>query len=292
MTGCLVPPPPWTAALVGVFRNAVSLLHSDGALVSIVASADMMEARSFYNSTGFPEFRDGADAMPDGGEREKPPVIYDGRSLKLFSPTCRDFQESTPYAILDFSGSIAWDPRLSVPKQAPLTPGGIIASIDGIERALDRQRLQSRLSEGIHAPGAFANAFKKLEDSPGFPSNLVGFGPGTTPAGDDWLTGYLTALDLCGQSARTAADELRSRLRTMLDRTTAAGRALLLGAVAAVPPHYLLALAHAVSDAASSDSVASKAKLEDAVAAALRHGATSGEDALAGFLAGLYYASR
>jgi len=68
-----------------------------------------------------------------------------------------------------------------------------------------------------------------------------------------------------------------------LTRTGAAGRALLEGALEGAPPAYLVDLALAAADRGPG----APGRLERAVDGALGHGATSGEDALAGFMAGL-----
>jgi hypothetical protein len=162
-----------------------------------------------------------------------------------------------------------------------------------------------RRAEGLHGTGAFAQGFRRLEAHPDFPAVAVGFGPGTTPAGDDWLAGCLVALDLrAGRPARAAAP-LRQKVRDRLEQTTAAGRSLLLGALAGAPPEYLVALAEAAADFVAIAPVAGwdvdanleaeaeigqhpgPGRLRAAVSNCLAHGATSGEDALSGFVYGL-----
>ena len=161
-----------------------------------------------------------------------------------------------------------------------------------------------RRAEGLHGSGLFSQGFRRLEAHPDFPAVAVGFGPGTTPAGDDWLAGCLVALDLRAGGPGLAAPGLRERIRGRLEQTTSAGRALLLGALAGAPPEYLVGLAEAATGlavawlsapAAGMESVAGQtagqaqglARLRDAVSNCLEHGATSGEDALAGFVYGL-----
>jgi len=113
-----------------------------------------------------------------------------------------------------------------------------------------------------------------------FPAALVGFGPGTTPAGDDWLAGYHCAADLVsGRGPGNAEAALRDEIRARLGRTTATGRSLLTGALAGVPPRYLCALVEALAEPCASDD-----ELVDAVESALSHGASSGRDAVDGFL--------
>jgi hypothetical protein len=223
-------------------------------------------------------------------------VCWDGR----FMQACLKGGDGSPFAGLDFEGAKIWDPRKAEPGKSACrlldAPSAQDAMVT-IRRVIGQAHANGRPLEGIHAAGAYASAFARHASADDFPANLVGFGPGTTPAGDDWLAGYLTALDLAAGTrlgegawpgsrdpgsvaARLRAEEMRVLLAGRLGRTTAAGRALLLGVVGGVPPAYLLEISQA---AAAGDAT----HLEESTVRALEHGATSGEDALAGFAAGL-----
>lgn len=116
-----------------------------------------------------------------------------------------------------------------------------------------------------------------------YASRLAGLGPGLTPAGDDWLAGWLIGL-----RSATAMDDTKLSLGigavgcAVVDcarsRTNRLSLALLQAAAdgaVAQPWHHLLA---ALPDADPSP-------LRHAAAEIMRHGATSGSDMLAGFLA-------
>lgn len=321
LIGCLLPPAPWECRLVGAFGRAVSLLHPDGALVSLVGSAGSMEARALAHPAGFGRFAAAAERAQDAVEREPPAaagkrggdapggasvargdggrargvsVTWDGRRLELRAPLGGEAGRIA----LDFSDGRAWDPR--EPRRGPISAEAAAAAIQAIRGALALARAGGRPSEGIHGDGPMAAAFGRLSAAERFPANLVGFGPGTTPAGDDWLAGYLAAADLVAGKPGGAEPELRAAVSAALERTTAAGRALLIGALAGAAPAYLSALAaaarlaesgpgataggHAAEPAAGESGPGA---IEAAVMGALDHGATSGEDALAGFVAGL-----
>ena len=80
--GCLVPPSPWTARIVGVFGKAVSLLHPDGALVSVVGRAEHMEARAMMPAAGWDAFAAGTARALDVATRHEPAMaIWDGTRL-------------------------------------------------------------------------------------------------------------------------------------------------------------------------------------------------------------------
>jgi len=108
--------------------------------------------------------------------------------------------------------------------------------------------------------------------------SLVGLGPGLTPSGDDFVTGYLLAKVIAGESlARAAASSIRSRLGS----TSPAGRTLLSAALDRRFPHYLHEFVEAWAEAKDAEGE------EEAVSKALSHGSTSGTDALAGLVFGL-----
>jgi hypothetical protein len=179
-----------------------------------------------------------------------------------------------------------------------LGAAGLVAA--GVRALLAEAYAAGRRAEGLHGSGAFAAGFRRLEAHPDFPAVAVGFGPGTTPAGDDWLAGCLVALDLRAGGPGNAALSLRQGIRDRLYQTTAAGKALLLGALAGAPPEYLVGLAGAAAEWTSDtpgvmavverqrgDQALLFGSLRAAFSSCLAHGATSGEDALAGFVYGL-----
>ena len=110
---------------------------------------------------------------------------------------------------------------------------------------------------------------KSLEE--GRPEELVGSGPGLTPAGDDFLTGAILASD-----ASVVLD--RARLERVLPGTTPHGRTLLWMALQGRFPAYLVDFIDTVTGNDVSFGAISRA-----VQAACAHGGMSGTDALAGF---------
>lgn len=283
--GCLVPPAPWTARIVGVFGKAVSLLHPDGALVSVVGRAEHLEARAMMPAAGWEAFAAAtARALDAAAGREPAMAVWDGARLV-----------SARAAVLDLAAYEIWDPRphlLSLATCSDDTTRSMVA--DRLAAMLLGAHEAAGTDEGILGSGSMARAFKARLASDRFPVSIVGFGPGTTPSGDDWIAGYLCAADIAGGAPGQAVPEFRDAVRPALDRTTAAGRSLLLGALAGAPPAYLVLLAGAVAAMARAVAAASERDLSGAVLlvaaaldAALRHGATSGEDALTGFVAGL-----
>jgi hypothetical protein len=293
MIGLLVPPSPWSGRLVAVSAKAVSILHPDGALVSVVGSPSAMESRSMMPAEGFSGFAARSarllEASWQKGPKGLPGAGWDGKQL-LLAPALVQARNQGPMdgPVLAFSRSAVWDPRGRLAEAAAgwSPANGILAA--GVALATELRALLAeayaagRRAEGLHGSGAFAAGFRRLEAHPDFPAVAVGFGPGTTPAGDDWLAGCLAALDLRAGVPGKAASQLRQKIRDRLEQTTAAGKSLLLGALAGAPPEYLVGLVEAAAGHAQGF-----AGLRGAVSNCLAHGATSGEDALAGFVYGL-----
>jgi len=186
-----------------------------------------------------------------------------------------------------------WDPRARLASAAARIAGIGAEALDAARGELARQFAAGRPSDGIHVDGPYSRRFRELLEAPEFPLVLVGFGPGTTPAGDDFIAGYLLARNCFypeGYPAKTARSSLD------LSRTTFAGRSLLTQALAGGFPEIYLRLAESVAgiELASAEAGGEdmrgpsvpRARIAGVVSAMLAHGATSGADALAGYLFG------
>jgi hypothetical protein len=105
---------------------------------------------------------------------------------------------------------------------------------------------------------------------------LVGLGPGLTPAGDDWLAGWLLAQHL-NQDLTGLAN-----LSGLADRTTTLSRALLACAAAGEADAAWQALLAALAEVPMT-----KPSIHQSTQTILAHGATSGAAMLIGFCAGV-----
>ena len=114
---------------------------------------------------------------------------------------------------------------------------------------------------------------------------LVGLGPGLTPAGDDWLAGWLLAQHLTGARPDEVCGNRLSGLvdrEIAADRTTTLSRALLTCAAAGEADaawHALLATLAEVP--------MTQLPIYQSTQTILSHGATSGAAMLTGFCAGV-----
>lgn len=289
LTGALVPSAPWTLPFLGVASRAINLLAEDGAAVSIIGDPGNMDARGLCISEMFDDFRVQAlRALEDAREAGTSCLItYDGHSLTLVDGVGKGVGDELRADLVE-----VWDPRLvlelTARRLAGTEPDGwrrlaeLVQGLSATEVAAVSGK--GTPDDGIHGTGVFARMFARLSVRPEFPVNLVGFGPGSTPAGDDWLAGYLMCLDLAAGGPGRADGNLREALTVALGenprRTTSMGMSLLASSVSGMPPAYLVDLAVAMSEG-------NLPALGDAVRKALSHGASSGRDALAGVVAAL-----
>lgn len=262
--GALVPDFPFTGTVQAVYSKAIAVLNERGMLISLVGKSEHMEAFAVNLGSGFEEARmnlkegQKITVCSGAGERWDPRPLLAGVRKEL---SCAD--ESTLEYICD--------------------------TIEHIMRSVWRgDSERAALSkEGIRGEGAFAERFSALEKSPDFPANVVGFGPGTTPAGDDFIAGFFCARTLLEKTESVKTQSIKKAVREKLNSTSLQGRTLLLGLVEGIPPFYLVNIALALaSDSSGEEDEEDEEALIDAVLAALDHGASSGEDALWGFLSG------
>jgi len=115
-------------------------------------------------------------------------------------------------------------------------------------------------------------------------AKLVGLGPGLTPAGDDFIIGWLAGLALRagGHPQREFLQDVCAGIAPLASATTTVSRQHLEDACALAFSERLADLCLAIGDAAPA------AALEAAVAAQLQVGASSGADAAAGVLFALF----
>ncbi len=232
--GVLVPDPATWASVYGLFETVVSFLCEDGYLVSLLDSSVPMEARAL---------------------RCKPGA----------------FSELRKSAVLGSSVFVEIDGWTSVPIWAQEFP----ALPDASAVASGLSVLGSTLAEyrelgSLCGTGIWARKFAELKNRRDFPACVAGMGPGTTPAGDDFIAGWLLAEHVCNPLDRTPVPD------SVFGKTSPAGRTLLYQCLQGQFPELYLEFARAFVSG-------SKDMTEQAATAVTRHGATSGFDALFGF---------
>ena len=281
LAGPLVPREAWEARAEGVFRGAIALAHPDGLWVTILRSREDMEPRGIWPG---PEAFDALAGLAVPGR----PVVFSGGADPFLA---------APGGTLRIGPLESWDPRPeladAVAAFREAGPSAPSAAAELIRAAL----AADGYTEGLHGDGPFGRRFAELRKEPGFPCNLAGFGPGTTPAGDDFLAGWCLGGILRGEGESV----LRRFAGIDGSRTTVPGRTLLAGAARGLFPAYLVRLASALAAAVSGgagparaggrDGPDARRGREDILAAAARaafsHGASSGRDAMSGLMEGV-----
>jgi len=109
---------------------------------------------------------------------------------------------------------------------------------------------------------------------------LIGLGPGLTPSGDDTLCGFMLGRAVAGSSDGATDDAVRSAIREADGRTTDFSAVQL-----ALAAHGRFG--EALLDVAEALATGGRRRVRAAVARCLGQGATSGADALLGFVAGV-----
>jgi hypothetical protein len=198
---------------------------------------------------------------------------------------CRDGQLHSAHAIVDFRAARTWQ---------PLEPRDIESweSVETNLRTAANLLARERATRASVIDGSAAAAVAQLqqaasdfdpEQAQRSVGQLIGWGEGLTPAGDDFLVGFLAGLDALANDAarRTFRDELGLAITARLHRTVDLSADLLRLAVAGHRGEILDSLRDSLLCAHRC------AFAEKALQRALAVGATSGESTVRGLLGGL-----
>jgi hypothetical protein len=191
---------------------------------------------------------------------------------------------------IKLSGAVEWIPP-APPRGPAINSVTLLRRLDQLKRELriwERGRPLSCLpgiaSSDLQA--LFVKAFmqEKEEQLRRVTQRLLGWGPGLTPSGDDFLAGFMLSVQwgegATRNSFRARTTKICSLILTQaVHRTTVFGRELLRLASLSQGPYAALALLQALYDPSGEDALASATSL-------LSLGATSGADLLAGIIAG------
>jgi len=206
--------------------------------------------------------------------------------------------------VVDLSRAARWDARPDW-ERLRARRGAVVAAARAAQRSIAGLREQRLLKQAGPAVAAAVTAFQQawrqtprtdlqsaIRDLRPATCNLCGLGPGLTPAGDDWLAGWLLGQHL-GGDLRGLVDLEGLIIKIAAGRTTTLARAFLECAAAgeADEAWHELFDALAQEDAnQQSDKSANQQTNESvnqrtsaAMARIMRHGATSGAAMLAGF---------
>jgi hypothetical protein len=248
--------------VVSVFAQAVNIRHAQGLLVSFVGKTRAMTFLSVCLPGFFRKQKKGL--LP--GDR----VRFEGQRLV------------TEDWVVDFLGRPTWQgtltrdnvkgfsaSKVSLVKEALLLKGreggflGLLRKGEANNPFVDKA---VKVLSDIQSAPSRAGRLKAL-------SGLVGLGPGSTPSGDDFIKAVAS-----DERNMVACAMEKEDLGAAMNRTNDAGKTLLWQALQGHFPEYLIETLRSVSDAKG------KQEIVDAVERAVGGGATSGTDALTGFL--------
>jgi len=269
LVGVLVPLLTGRGTAVSVYSSAVNVLHNQGLLVSFVEETRAMTTLSVCVPA---LFRNPKKRLAPGDW-----VRFEG--IRLVTADFEVLLQGRP----NWQGTLmgkhvkGWsESKVSLLKEALLKKGKDGGFLGLLRREKTDNPFVEKAREGLR--------HKAL-------SSLVGLGPGSTPSGDDFITGVLLGEEtlrllpaeepkaVAGNQKTVIPSRLEKKtLWAALSRTNDAGKTLLWQALQAHFPAYLIEMLQSVSDAERPEEVAM------AVESSVRCGETSGTDALTGFL--------
>ncbi|MER2600691.1 MAG: DUF2877 domain-containing protein [Caldilineales bacterium] len=278
--------PQFTAQVESAFADACNLLTPDGVMLALVShtigNGPLNAVLSHFSE---PTRLSAGDWLRGNGQ-----TLWLPRGQQLSLTQAALWQPIPAYHHLaaqpeTVTANIAWL-RGYLPLHAPPASFAAIASASasgafGNSHSLALGQMQAeRLAAGL----LHAYAAADLPALHGYAGQLAGLGPGLTPAGDDWLAGWLMGLHTRAGLMSATAHPL----------STADAAAAVLSAAQGRTTRLSLAFLQAAADGAANEawhnlittlSKPSKRLLRAATAQVMAHGATSGSDMLAGFLA-------
>jgi len=266
--------------VVSAFPSAVNARHSQGLLVSLIEETRAMT----YLSVCLPSlFRKKEKRLVPGD-----PVRFDGSRLVagdfvvglLGRPTWEG--ELTRKDVKGWSASTV--PLLREALLLKGRDGGLLGVLRGGEPNNPFVTSAMKVLSEVRSAPSRAVRHKAL-------FGLVGLGPGSTPSGDDFIAGVLLGEEALRVLRSKGAKEVADRRNAMIpwakekeglwgamDRTSDAGKTLLWQALQGRFPNFLMEGLRFAANARGTQEVV------DAVEKAVSCGATSGTDALTGFL--------
>lgn len=250
---------PWEGKVQSVYGSVINILHPDGILISLLKNEDQMSDLGIVIPDLFRHTR--LNSLENR--------LAFGDSEHIVIP---------PDITIEYSTENIWRGNVSGCDRLPdlkrfLSVYRDLAVKDGL----------SPLVTGAQ-PNLYSRAASVILDKfqPGYLndlSSLIGLGIGFTPSGDDFLTGVLLFEQVLGALTGVQSNFInRFSITEGLKRTTPGGRTLLFLALQKSFPFYLKKFASRLCTPCS------KNDIKTVLLNTLKHGATSGSDALAGFL--------
>ena len=247
----------WKGSVQSIYSKAVNLIHPSGYLISIVDSIVNMTDFGLVItdfSSLISKISNGSKFRWEGSKIIFSDIIIDIAGASLWSGVIsgNSFKKNTDFvsiksAFSEFAAQEGLSPVITQ-KAGNMYSNAVVKKIGEAANSED-------ISNGLLIDLSF----------------LIGLGIGFTPSGDDFLTGVLLYEAMSGVKII-----LREKIRNKLSGTTEGGRTLLYLSLDNSFPYYLKHFAELILEGEFSPS-----KLVKKV---IKHGSTSGSDALTGFL--------
>jgi hypothetical protein len=281
--GCRVARSSGGGRVAAVFARACNLAMDDGALVTVLAGKVGRVAHGIRLPGALPRYP---------GLRAGTPVHLDARRL-VFSavpfevtlPAARIWTPDLRMGMCDRTGAAreaALLARNLLSGAAAQSPSECLATV---LRSDHPPTLSATRLAAVFRQLAPATRARDAAAALGAVAQLVGLGPGLTPAGDDIIIGWLAGLTLTATmpGQQTFLRAVGSGIRGLRSATTAVSSQHLDDACALMFSEHLSDLCVAIATGAPAPALAAR------VAAQLEVGATSGADAAAGLMFALFH---
>ncbi len=241
--------------VISVYSGAVNIILPGGYLCSLLKNRSQMSDLGITVPDLFAD--DAHMALKDSD------VIFSGGVL-ILSGSLRvvyDTAERWSGEVSPCRFSVPLEELVEVYKKSAAS-GGLSPVITGKNHNIYSRRALSVLDSSL---GKYADL-----------SPLIGLGIGFTPSGDDFITGVLLYADVfdCLDSKSSLVD--RTAISDGVAKTTSGGRTLLSLALKHSYPFYLKEFISGLCE--------KNKDIDEIVISSLDHGATSGSDAVAGFI--------
>jgi hypothetical protein len=274
--GCFVKTNPWSGEVVSVYSRVINILHPEGHLVSIVMKESQMtvfgiKAASFFHGNEKDSIKELDDIRPGT------PVRFDGKRLVVKDTRCDISDARLWKGELSFADIMDFDLRkAALLRKSLLAEGkkggfwGLIHPEDGDNMFVRKAR---EVLDGVSVGSDSLPLVRGL-------SRFLGLGVGFTPSGDDFISGALLGeriLSLFYTRTKKRFFHIeKEEITKNLEKTSYAGKTLLLPALHGHFPSYLLDLSRGLAQASHLD------EMINVVRGAVSHGETSGTDAAVG----------
>ncbi len=255
--GASIPVEKWEGGIQSVYSKAVNLLHPSGNLISLVDSIDNMTDFGLVIT----DFSLLIPGISNGSH-----FLWEGSQI-MFSDIIVDISRASEWSGVLFKDSYKNFPDIATLKSA----FNKFASNEGLSPILTNNtgniysNAAEKLLEKAVVNGNISN--NTLIDL----SSLVGLGIGFTPSGDDFLSGVMLYEAVSGIKIIN-----RETIKAKITGTTQGGRTLLYLGLDNSFPYYLKHFAELILEGDFSPS--------ELVMNVIKHGSTSGSDALTGFI--------